>query len=77
MRIRVGDLRQALREAFGNDREYPSMDAGGPADLGDWVREYPEDEGRFALERDDDEEDDDYEDEYDDHGWREDFHSDG
>lgn len=34
-------------------REYPSPDAGGPADLGDWVKTYPEDEGRMPREKPD------------------------
>lgn len=35
----------------GEAREFPSWDAGGPEDLGDWVKEYPGDESGFVPER--------------------------
>lgn len=40
MKIKVKDLKQAIAEAT---REFPSYDV---ADTGDWVKEYPEDNGK-------------------------------
>lgn len=42
MKLTLGKLRNKLRKLVNETyREFPSMDAGGPADLGDWVKEYP------------------------------------
>jgi len=50
MKITLKQLKHIIREEY---REFPSMDAGGPADLGDWVKEYPEDDGAPVPESDD------------------------